>query len=50
MGSKTDAQLANVIKNGGPASGLSTSMPAWGAMLNDADVANVIAYIRSLAK
>lgn len=50
MSTKTDAQLTGVIKNGGASAGLSTSMPAWGAMLNDADIANVIAYIRTLAK
>jgi len=50
MSKKTDADLAKVIKNGGAANGLSPVMPAWGAALSDADIANVIAYIRSFSK
>ena len=45
---KTDAELAKTIKEGGASVGLSPSMPAWGGVLNDADIANVIAHIRSL--
>ncbi|MDO8519548.1 MAG: cytochrome c [Deltaproteobacteria bacterium] len=47
---KTDAELAKVIKEGGAAAGLSPSMPPWGGVLNDLDIANVIAHIRSLKK
>lgn len=50
MSTRTDDQLSAVIKNGGASAGLSASMPPWGAMLNDADIANVVAYIRTLAK
>ena len=45
---KTDAEMKNVIKNGGAAAGLAVTMPAWGAMIPDADIDNIIAYIRSL--
>lgn len=50
MGKKSDVNLAKVIKQGGATVGLSPVMPPWGSSLNDQDVANVIAYIRSLAK
>ena len=43
----TDEDLAGVIKNGGAAAGGSALMAPWPA-LSDGDVANVIAYIRSL--
>ncbi len=48
MAKKTDAYLKKVIQLGGPASGLSPSMPPWGSALTEQDIANVIAYIRSL--
>lgn len=50
MSKKTNADLQKVIKEGGAAVGLSTTMPAWGAMLTDADIANIVAYIRQLGK
>lgn len=50
MGKKTDADLKKVIQKGGAAAGLSPLMPAWGASLTEQDIANVIAYIRSLGK
>lgn len=50
MSKKTDADLQKVIKEGGAAVELSTTMPAWGTMLSDADIANVVAYIRQLGK
>ena len=45
----TDADLENVIRNGGAAYGGSPLMAPW-PTLSDEDVANVIAYIRSLKK
>lgn len=48
--SKDDASLFNVIKEGGPAVGRSKGMPAWKAVLSDAEVMNVAAYVRSLSK
>lgn len=50
MGKKSDADLAKVIKQGGTATGMSPVMPPWGSSLNEQEVANIIAYIRSLAK
>jgi cytochrome c oxidase cbb3-type subunit 2 len=44
----TDADLKNVIKNGGGAYGGSAMMAPWGATLSDADLENLVAYIRSL--
>lgn len=44
----TDEKIAKVIKEGGAANGLSPLMAPWGAVLKDADLANVVAYIRSL--
>jgi mono/diheme cytochrome c family protein len=49
MNSLTDQYLTDIIKNGGSAVKKSALMPAWGKTLNDQDVANVIAYIRSIA-
>jgi len=43
----TDADLGNVIRKGGVAFGGSSLMAGW-PTLSDSDIANVIAYIRSL--
>lgn len=45
----TDTDLQNVIRNGGAAYGGSPLMAPW-PTLSDEQVANVIAYIRSLKK
>lgn len=45
----TDADLKNVIKKGGMAFGGSPLMAPWPA-LSDAELANLIAYIRSFHK
>jgi mono/diheme cytochrome c family protein len=45
---KTDAELKKIIKEGGASVGMSMMMPAWGTILSDADVDNVIAYIKVL--
>lgn len=50
MKTRNDADLKKVIMDGGPAVGKSASMPPWKASLKEADVANLIAYIRSLSK
>jgi len=49
MNGLDDAYLARVIRDGGPAVGKSPLMAGFGASLSDADVANLIAFIRSLA-
>lgn len=46
---RTDAELKKIIKEGGPSAGLSPLMPPWGGSLNDQEIANLVAYIRSLA-
>jgi mono/diheme cytochrome c family protein len=50
MGKLKDADLAQVIKEGGKTSGKSKVMPAFKDKLSDAEVGDVMAYIRSLAK
>lgn len=50
MKTRTDTDLKNIITNGGAAVGKSASMPPWKASLNDQDVGNIIAFIRSLNK
>jgi mono/diheme cytochrome c family protein len=43
----TDDDLTFVIKEGGAAVGKSGYMPAWEKTLSDADIADVIAFIRT---
>jgi mono/diheme cytochrome c family protein len=45
----TDADLANVVKNGTAAYGGSSQMPAWGTLSED-DIATLVAHIRALQK
>jgi len=45
-----DADLKLIIKNGAGAYGGNPVMAPWGASLSDADIDNVIAYVRSLKK
>lgn len=49
MNGRTDAQLINVIKNGGQSEKLSPLMTAFGNVLNDKEIKDIAAYIRSLA-
>ncbi|HEY7534521.1 MAG TPA: cytochrome c [Thermodesulfobacteriota bacterium] len=42
----SDEQLFKTIKEGGAAVGKSALMPAWGSVLTDSDIWNVIAYVR----
>ncbi len=49
MARVSDAELEAVVRGGGPAVGRSPLMPAWGGVLTDTEVADVIAYIRTLA-
>ncbi|MBI3629406.1 MAG: cytochrome c [Candidatus Rokubacteria bacterium] len=50
MDSVKDEYLAAIIQKGGPAVGKSALMPAWGAMLKDDDVRDVVEFIKGLAK
>jgi high-affinity iron transporter len=45
-----DADLTQVIKEGGKTSGKSKIMPAFKDKLSESEVADMVAYIRSLAK
>jgi len=49
MNQRTDVQLFKIIKEGGKAMNFSHIMPQWKHILNDKDVWNVVAYVRSLA-
>ena len=49
MSAKTDDYLFKVIKNGGASVGRSPLMAPWGGTLSDAQIRDVVAYIRSLA-
>lgn len=49
MNKKSNLQLFTVIKGGGEAVNLSSSMPAWGNYLQDQDIWNVVAWIRAMA-
>ena len=49
MNARADAQLINVIKNGGQSEKLSPMMIAFGNQLNDSEIKDIVAYIRLLA-
>lgn len=49
MNQLNDKFLYDIISKGGGAVGKSSFMPAWGGALNDAQIRDVIAFIRSLA-
>jgi len=46
----SDADMTKIIKEGGASMGRSPLMAAWKHALNDADIANVVAYIKQLQK
>lgn len=46
----TDEYIYNMIKEGGAANGKSPLMAGWKAALNDAQLMDVAAYVRSLSK
>jgi len=48
MNKKTNLDLFTVIKGGGEAVSLSSSMPSWGNYLQDQDIWNVVAWIRAM--
>jgi mono/diheme cytochrome c family protein len=45
-----DEHIALVIKQGGAAAGLSATMPAWGAVVSDAEVSDLVKKVRSFKK
>ncbi len=50
MGKLSDDYLHKIIKEGGQAMKKSPMMPPWGASLNEKDLANMVAYIKSFCK
>jgi mono/diheme cytochrome c family protein len=46
MSTLTDEHIFKVIKDGGASVGKSPAMPAWGSVLSNDDIWNVIAYVR----
>jgi len=50
MNGLPDGFLRSVIENGGPAEGLAPTMPPFKTLLNSAQVGQVVAYVRSLAR
>jgi mono/diheme cytochrome c family protein len=49
MNQLSDKYLGDIISKGGSAVGKSAFMPAWGNSLNEKQVRDVVAYIRSIA-
>lgn len=49
MNQLSDKYLVDIISKGGSAVGKSAFMPAWGNSLNEKQVRDVVAYIRSIA-
>jgi len=50
MKARSDSQLRIIIRKGGRGLGLSPLMPAWAETLTDKQVADLIAYIRTLSR
>jgi mono/diheme cytochrome c family protein len=49
MSQYSDEHLMTVISKGGASVGKSSQMPAWGAVLKETQIQEVVAYIRTLA-
>lgn len=49
MNKRTNVQLFGVIKGGGIAVELADAMPAWGNVLLDQDIWNVVAFLREIS-
>lgn len=47
---EVDAAYRDVIEHGGPSRGFSQIMPAFGEVLSDSDIRDVIAYLRSFCR
>ena len=50
MAKESDDTLFNVIKNGGKANGFSGDMQAWNNAFEDAEIKDLVAYIRTFCK
>ncbi len=49
MNALSDEHLFKVVKLGGPAVGKSPLMAGWGGSINDAQICDIIAFMRSIA-
>ena len=49
MNRLTDQNLADTISKGGAAVGKSSFMPGWGGSLNEKQIRDIVAYMRTLA-
>jgi len=47
---KSDADLTDAIRRGGSGVGLSALMPPWGHTLSDRQIADLVAFLRSLRR
>jgi mono/diheme cytochrome c family protein len=50
LAKRSDWQLYVVVRDGGPAIGLSPKMLPWGQVMTDQQIRDAAAYVRSLAK
>ena len=50
MAKRSDDDIRNVIKSGGPAISKSALMPPWGATLSDAQIELLLGHVRKFAK
>ena len=50
MSARSDADLTEVIKEGGAAINKSVLMPPWGSVFTDEEVAGLVQYLRKLCK
>ncbi len=48
--SKSDENLADVVRRGGAGVGLSSLMPPWGHTLNERQIEEVVLFLRSLER
>lgn len=49
MAGVSDWELYLVIRDGGPAAGLSSKMFGWGKLISDQEIRNAAAFVRSLS-
>jgi mono/diheme cytochrome c family protein len=49
MNKYTDQYLVEIISKGGASVGRSAQMPAWGAVLKEPQVKEIVAYVRALS-
>jgi mono/diheme cytochrome c family protein len=50
MSKLTDADIENVIRDGGKATGKSTMMPPWSKTMTETEIKELVKYLRQLCK